>query len=264
MASGDIAIVFDCGATNIRVIAVDGRGKIVSSVSEPNSASPDPFVPGGLIWDFDKIWAKMCRASKRVTSGISSDRIAGVTVTTFGVDGTLLDKNGNMLYPVISWQCDRSRDIMDDIGKYISADELYKISGVLPFSMNTVFRLIWFMENRPELVERAKCFLFAPSLFAFFLTGIMVNDRTMAGTSMTTDLMTGRWSERIFEAIGFPSCLMTDPVDPGDITGTVSAAAASARPLAGGAVSGCRFRAPRRPPRVAGQIAAMRPTDAWR
>ena len=50
----------------------------------------------------------MCMASQKVISQINAEHIAGVTVTTFGVDGTLFDRSGKMLYPVISWQCERT------------------------------------------------------------------------------------------------------------------------------------------------------------
>ncbi len=64
----------------------------------------------------------MCLASKKITREIEPERIAGVTVTTFGVDGTLFDKSGKMLYPVISWQCERTTPIMANIGKYFPAE----------------------------------------------------------------------------------------------------------------------------------------------
>ena len=100
----DIAIVFDCGATNVRVIAIDSKGAILASESHPNITSPDPFFKGGKIWDVNEIWEKMCMASAKVIGKIDKNLIAGVTITTFGVDGTLFDKKGEMLYPVISWK----------------------------------------------------------------------------------------------------------------------------------------------------------------
>jgi len=33
-------------------------------------------------------------------------------------------------------------------------NELYSESGVLPFSFNTINKLIWFVENKPEIVEK--------------------------------------------------------------------------------------------------------------
>ncbi|MBN2667497.1 MAG: L-fuculokinase, partial [Bacteroidales bacterium] len=180
----DTAIVFDCGATNVRVIAMDAAGRIIASESFPNTTRPDPYYPAYRIWDTGEIWNKMCLASRKVLGMINPERIAGATVTTFGVDGTLFSRDGRMLYPVISWQCERTKQIMSGIGKYIPQDALYGESGVLPFSFNTIYKLIWFLETRPEIISGNHRFLFMPSIFIRQLTGEMVNDTTMAGTSM--------------------------------------------------------------------------------
>ena len=188
MKRGDIVIVFDCGATNIRVIAINSKGEILASESYPNNTRPDPFYPAYRIWDVNEIWDKMCKASRKVVSQINVNRIAGVTVTTFGVDGTLFDRSGKMLYPVISWQCERTNPIMANIDKYLPLNKLYSECGVLPFTFNTINKLIWFVEQKTEIVEKSYRFLFMPSIFSFLLTGEMVNDTSMAGTSMLTNL----------------------------------------------------------------------------
>ena len=227
MPKGDIVIVFDCGATNVRVIAIDSRGVVVASHSLTNNTSPDPFYPAYRIWDVNEIWKKMCRASKKVISRISRNDIAGVTVTTFGVDGTFFDRSGRMLYPVISWQCERTNPVMEDIGKYIPLDELYKECGVLPFTFNTINKLIWFSENKPEIIEKSFRFLFMPSIFDFFLTGEMINDVTMAGTSMTTNLSQRGFSKIILEKIGFPGEKFGNLVEAGTLIGKISKKASS-------------------------------------
>ena len=125
-----------------------------------------------------------------------------------------------MLYPVISWQCERTNRIMADIDKYISLPDLYKECGVLPFTFNTINKLIWFAEQRPELIDKSHRFLFMPSIFSFFLTGEMVNDTTMAGTSMVTSLATRNFSristgkDRLSFRLNFGI-----PVEAGTITG---------------------------------------------
>src|ERR1035437_5661092 len=169
MRKGEIVIVFDCGATNVRAMAINSKGEILSSESFPNNTHPDPFYPAYRIWDVREIWSKMCKASQKVISQINNENIAGVTVTTFGVDGTLFDRSGKMLYPVISWQCDRTNSIMLNIDKYLSINDLYCESGVLPFSFNTISKLIWFVEQKPEIVEKSSTFLFMPSIFSFLL-----------------------------------------------------------------------------------------------
>jgi L-fuculokinase len=169
----------------------------------------------------------MCQASGKVTSTIPGSRIAGVTVTTFGVDGTLFDKGGKMLYPVISWQCERTRPIMENIGKYIPVGDLYGESGVLPFNFNTINKLIWFAEQKPDLIDKSYRFLFMPSIFSYFLSGEMINDATMAGTSMISSLSTRNISDNILGKIGFPSNRFGEIAEPGTITGKVTKTASA-------------------------------------
>ena len=234
MPSGDIAIVFDCGATNVRVIAINSKGDILASESYSNNTQPDPFYPSYRIWDATEIWNKMCLACRKVLQQINKNNIAGITVTTFGVDGALFDRNGTMLYPVISWQCERTNAIMADIGKYIPLADLYAEAGVLPFNFNTINKLIWLSEQKPELVEKSEMFLFMPSIFSFFLTGEMVNDVTMAGTSMVTSLSSRGYSKNIISRTGFPVEKLGIPVEPGTITGRVNSRAAAETGLPSG------------------------------
>ncbi len=217
----DIAIVFDCGATNVRVVAMDAGGQILASKSAPNETDADPEFKGGRIWDVDKMWGKLKAAAKEVTSKIDTERIAGATVTTFGVDGAFVDKKGTLLSPVISWQCERTHPIMDNIERYIPLEDLYGITGVYPYAFNTINKMIWFKENQPELFGQAHRYLFIPSLFIRNLTGELQNDATMLGTSMMADLSARRLSEKIISKIGISDDLFGTINEVGEQAGAV-------------------------------------------
>lgn len=201
---------------------MDDKGIIIASSSAPNNTAPDPEYPNYRIWDVKEIWEKLCNASHKVLSTINPSDVSGVTFTTFGVDGTLFSEDGKMLYPVISWQCERTSPIMSKIDKYIPLVELYEESGVLPYSFNTINKFIWFKENKPDLIQKSHRFLFMPSIFAYFLTGNMINDITMAGTSMTTNITNRKLSNTIYDKIGFPIELLGPLAESGTITGTVT------------------------------------------
>ncbi len=222
MKRKDIVIVFDCGATNVRAVAIDSKGSVVVGESYTNNARPDPEYPSFRIWDVEEIWEKMCRASQKILSQIDRGSVAGVTVTTFGVDGTLADRDGNLLYPVISWQCERTNRIMAEIDKYIPLADLYRIAGVLPFNFNTINKLIWFRENKPELLDATYRFLFMSSVFSLLLTGEMINDTTMAGTSMLNDQAKRKYSAEIFNKLDIPLSIMGPAVEPGTIVGRIT------------------------------------------
>lgn len=226
MHKKNIAIVFDCGATNVRVIAINTKGQILASHNMPNETDEDPNMKGGRIWDLEKLWGKLFKAAKIVTSNIDTSKIAGVTVTTFGVDGTFVDKNGEILYPIISWQCERTTPIMNAIDKYLPLEELYQISGVYPYAFNTINKFIWFNENKPEVMEQAHRFLFIPSLIIQKLSNAQINDITMLGTSMMSDIGARNLSEKILDKLDINREIFGEFEEPGGKAGEMNAHAA--------------------------------------
>ena len=223
MKNKDLVIIFDCGATNVRVIAINRYGKIEASQSYPNATSEDPYYKGGLIWDVNDIWKKLAKASLEVISKIDHNRIAAVSVTTFGVDGTFTDSDGVPLYPVISWQCERTHPIMENIDRYIPREKLYSICGVFPYGMNTINKIIWLKENKPEVIDRASNFLFLSSLLLYRLSGERITNCTMAGTSMLMDAGKRQLSEEVLESIGLDSSFFPDIREAGETVGGVTA-----------------------------------------
>ena len=222
-----LILVLDCGATNIRAVAITEKGEIAGIHSLPNSTQPDPYYKEGLIWDTDEIWRKFSVCTRKVMTMADKADVAAITVTTFGVNGAPVNKDGNLLYPVISWQCQRTVPIMQNIRKYIDPGRLYAITGVGQFCFNTINTLIWLKENHSDIVERMYSFLFIPSIFIHKLTGQMVNDFTMAGTSMLTDLKSRGFSEEILAAIGIPN-RFSRLAEAGTIAGSLTSEAASA------------------------------------
>lgn len=221
-----LAIILDCGATNVRVVAINAKGEIEALQSYPNQTDTDPNLPEGRIWDIEAIWNKLARACKTVVSQIDTKRIVGVATTTFGVDGTFVDAQGKALYPVISWQCPRTIPVLENIDKYISINELYTESGVYPYNFNTINKLIWFKENHPEIIDQADVFLFMPSLLNMKLTGNRCNDNTMLGTSMLTNQTNQTLSEKTLGKLGLSPYIFGKIGNSGDKAGYVTALAA--------------------------------------
>lgn len=212
-------LVLDCGATNVRAAVVSPSGHILSQASRVNQTFADPFYTDGRIWDTRLILNQLCECSREAVLKLNQTEIVGLTITTFGVDGTFVDDNNQLLYPVISWQCLRTVPVMENIGKVIDRNRLYQITGLKAYHFNTINKLVWFKENRPDVIERASRFLFFPSLLIMMLTGENVTDTTMAGTSMLTDLHSRSFSETILSQAGISGSLFPRMVEPGTIAG---------------------------------------------
>ncbi len=218
-------LCLDCGATNVRAILVDEKGKLIAKASQPNSTDTGTENPQYHVWNADRILKQLADCTKQILPQIDPAQVCGITITTFGVDGALVNEAGELLYPVISWKCPRTAEVMKKIETYIPQSTLNQISGVGEFAFNTIYKLIWLKENRPELLEQAHAWLFISNILAHRLTGVMATDRTMAGTSQMTDLNTGDWSDDILHAIGVRKSIFPPMVNAGDVTGTLTQAA---------------------------------------
>ncbi|MEO8409285.1 MAG: L-fuculokinase [Propionivibrio sp.] len=219
----DVFVVLDCGATNVRAIAVDGAGRIIAKSVVPNATQPAAENPAWHIWSLDEILDKFARCGNAIRRDLdrAGQKIVGVTVTTFGVDGALIDAQGELIYPIISWKCPRTAPVMDNIRRYIEPATLQRIAGVGHISFNTIYKLIWLRENHPELLEKATAWLFISSLIVQRLTGVRSTDRTMAGTSQLYDLAKDRFSDEILASIRIAPSLFPPIVKPGEIIGTL-------------------------------------------
>lgn len=226
--ANDLVVVLDCGATNVRAIAVNAAGKIVAKSVLPNATQLATENAAWHIWSLDEIlekFSRCCVALQRDLHGVEH-RIVGLTVTTFGVDGALVDAGGALIYPVISWKCPRTVSVMNGIRRYIDPLTLQRISGVGHFSFNTIYKLVWLKENRPDTLDRAASWLFISSLINHRLTGVMSTDRTMAGTSQLFDLAQGAFSDEILKRIGINAALFPAIVNPGEVIGVLQQDAA--------------------------------------
>ena len=147
----------------------------------------------------------MLTCAKQTLAELSSEQrqqIVGISVTTFGVDGALFDKQGNQLYPIISWKCPRTLPIMTSLANYIDVEKLYQRNGVGHYSFNTLFKLLWLKQHQPEVYAKANSFMFISSILTYRLTGVQSTDRTMAGTSMMTCIEQDAWDDEVLNLLG--------------------------------------------------------------
>ncbi len=223
----DLAVVFDCGSTNLTVVVVDAAGTLVASSSTPNA----PVVPPGqpedhLVWDTEQLWDRLGTASGYCMEQISTERLCAVTITTWGADGAPVAANGDILYPPISWQDGRTAALARQIEAEIDPREIYEISGYQVIPFNTLLKLRWLRENEPEVLDSAKYWLMMPGLLSMFLCGEVSLDPTAAGTMMAMDMSKRQFSSRLLEWAGVEASLFPAMVEPGGIIGRVSTEAA--------------------------------------
>ena len=98
-------LVIDCGATNIRAVAINSAGKTLAQAGEANEPVRErSAAKGWFIWDLERLWKIIGGLARKVVRRVGATSLKAVTVTTWGADGTTVDEKGRLTHPLIAWR----------------------------------------------------------------------------------------------------------------------------------------------------------------
>ncbi len=212
-------LAFDFGASSGRAIIGSFDGEKIS-LKEVHRFTNDPVDLGGtLYWD-------VLRLFYEIKQGIVKAKIAGgfdsIGIDTWGVDFGLIDKNGRLLENPVHYRDKRTSGLVEESFKFVPRQKMYDITGIQFMELNTLFQLISLKKQRPEMLERADKMLFMPDLFAYFLTGKMCSEYSIASTSQLIDINTRTWSKELLSSFGIKESLFAPLTEPGTVLGNLS------------------------------------------
>jgi len=218
----------DLGSTSIKAVAYDLAGNIVAMHSVPAEIKHlDSDHPAWAFWHPDIVWNSTITVIKSVLdqAGNPAD-IQGIAVTGLGMDGVPLDKNGQWLYPFISWQCTRTEPQSRAFSQKFGAEKIFNITGKQVLHIDTLYRLVWMQENHPEILEKTDKWLLIEDFINFMLCGRQATDYTMASCTSLFDQKSLNWSDELFDHAGLDKALFPEALPSGTVLGGVTASTA--------------------------------------
>ena len=203
---------FDFGASSGRAIMFSYDGKIICA-KELHRFDNVPYRQDGtLYWDFPALMNELFIGMEKA---VADGGFESIGIDTWGVDFGLLDKNGVLIENPVHYRDSRTDTMPDEVFSILPKNRLYGKTGIQIMPFNTIFQLYYVKKYKPELYDRADKLLLIPDLMAYFLTGKMHAERTIASTTQLTDAATKDWSEVIIDALGFKRSLFPDIIDSG-------------------------------------------------
>ena len=194
------------------------------NVTEIHRFQNDPVKVGDVVyWDVFRLWFEIKEGIRRA---LREGPVDAIGIDTWGVDFALLDKNGEMLQAPVHYRDERTVGMPEEVEKILSLSEIYRRTGTQHMRINTLYQLYYLAKYRPELIALADKLLFVPDLFAFFLTGKLRAEATIASTSNFFDPKTHDFDRDLLEKLGIPARLLPDLIEPGECYGTLSPALA--------------------------------------
>ena len=226
----------DLGSTSIKVVIYDLDGHAVAQAHRPTElAHPDPRHPDWAVWRPEQIWGGVADALREATAASGDPAgIQAVAVTGMGLDGLPVDKDGNWLYPLISWHCPRTVPQQKWWLEHVGAEKQFAIGGNPIWPNNTALRILWLREHEPKIFERADKWLLIEDFVNFMLCGERVTDYSMASCTLLFDQARRDYSEELLKLAGIDRALMCDAKPSGTVIGAVSPQAAAATGLRAG------------------------------
>ena len=148
-------LAFDLGASGGRAIL----GTLSESklhLEEVHRFSNDPVMAGGTIyWDVLRLFHEM----KNSLSKLESAKPASIGIDTWGVDFTLLDRDGRLLGNPVHYRDPRTEGMMERVFEIVPREEIYSQTGIQFLRLNTLFQLYSMRHTQSAQLEAAH-FLF--------------------------------------------------------------------------------------------------------
>lgn len=147
------------------------------------------------------------------------DTLDSVGVDTWGADGQFVSADGDLLGKIYCYRDHRLDNMIEKVKARIDAERIYAITGIHFQPFNVSNQLLWFMQNRGDLLKPGACYLPIPSIFNYYLGGVKVVDSSWASVTQVMNARTKQWSPEILEALGVPADVMPEIVAPGTVVG---------------------------------------------
>lgn len=174
----------------------------------------------------DDWWKAVCETTKELLSLVSGGDIAAVSFSGQMMGCLCVDKQGTPLYNSLIWADMRSVEQANFIRNNIDADTYYKITGHRISASDSITKLMWIRDNRPDVYKSTYKMLNAKDYIIFKLTGKFVTEPSDASSTCLLDLNTLSWSDDIIRLTGLEKDKLPDILRSVDVAGGVTKEAA--------------------------------------
>ena len=217
-------IGIDLGSTNIKAAIYDRDLTLISRQSRPVT-----YLRSSEFVEFDaKEYYQQLAELIRAMMDEYPGEIAQIAFTGQAETLVVLDKEGEPLLNAISWMDERSREECKMLEKQFPQELCERITGqqaVLPTWPAT--KILWLKRNRPELFEKAACYMLLKDYIVYCLTGKQTADMSIATFSFYFDIYDKRYWKEMLQAIGITEAQLPVLVEPCTVVGCLTAEAAA-------------------------------------
>lgn len=207
-------LAIDLGAESGRAILGVLKDNRLSLEELHRFANEPVRLPTGLYWDTLRLFWEV-RKSLAICGRRQDVSLDGIGVDTWGVDFALIGPDGALTDNPRHYRDARTNGMLEKTFRVTPREEIFEQTGIQFMAINSLYQLhAMKLENSYALASAAKL-LFMPDLLAYWLTGVVRAERTIASTSQMYDPREQRWATGLLEKLGIPGSILPEIVAPG-------------------------------------------------
>jgi xylulokinase len=197
-------LAHDTGTGGNKAVLCDLKGKVLHSAYQSYGISYPQ--PEWVEQNPDELWQAVAATSHKVIqeSGIDPAEILGVGVSAQMWNTLPVDEKGKPLTPMLSWLDLRSIKQADRVTSDDLPAFLFKHTGNIPTAKDSIPKILWIKEERPEVWTRTAYLLDCKEYILFKLTGKIAIDWVGASVYFLFNPYTKKWSEEVCNRLGIP------------------------------------------------------------
>ena len=151
----------------------------------------------GLVWNIPRIFKEIKNGIKIAFAKYG--HIESLSIDTWGVDYVLM--NGDMeIPPYYAYRNERNQKSAEKVHKFLSFEEIYKITGIQFAAFNTIYPL--YDDKTNGRLDKATDYLMLPCYFVYKLTGVKTHEYTIESTGSLLDPKTRDYHYELLEKLG--------------------------------------------------------------
>lgn len=226
-------LTMDFGTQSVRVAIFNQNGDVLALEKEKYTPAYFSSIPTYAEQDPNYYFECLCKCTNRLAKNNKEllNDVTGITLTCFRDSAVLLDKDKNIIRPMILWLDQRNAECKKK----------------LPFVSRAIFRLVgksdainfnrkrsvanWIKENEPENYEKIDKFLPISTYFIYLLTGEMKDSASNMAGHYPINFKKRKWyknPEKHFQGqiFGIKGSWLNEIVPEGSLIGTINKEAA--------------------------------------
>ncbi len=225
----DLVLGIDCSTTACKAVAWNAEGVPVAESRAPLALlTPQP---GRAEQDARQWWEVTAHVLREATARIAPERIAAICITHQRETFVPVDNDGFPLRNAILWSDERSRTQLAALDQRIGHAALHDLSGRPPSMTQSLPKLVWLVEQEPDVARAAARIVDVHAYLVHALTGEWVTSLACADPMGVVDMRRGAWATDLIRAIGLREDQFVPITASGAVIGGVTVEAAAATGL---------------------------------